>query len=74
MTLFQLSPQDQLIYNGQIHLFYEDIKSSGGIQQSRVYKRYHDNKRVVFDEDKAVELYGGYAPGGIFFYKLKNIQ
>lgn len=72
MTLFELLPQDRLNYKGQIHTFYEEGVSADG-NKHRVYKRYHDNRRVTFDQDLEVELFGAHNPGQILFYKLKDI-
>lgn len=72
MTLFELSPQDRLNFKGQIHTFYEEAVSADG-NKHRVYKRYHDNRRVTFSEDLEVELYDQ-DMGGKLFYKLKDIQ
>lgn len=73
MTLFELSPQDRLNYKGQLYSFFEDATSADG-SRHRVYKRYHDNRRVTFDQDVEVELFGAHNPGHILFYKLKDIQ
>lgn len=74
MTLFQLQPTDRLNYNGQIYRLYADEKDSSGNIIKRIFKRYHDNRRAEFMEDKEVELFGAHNPGATFFYKLKDIQ
>lgn len=80
MTLFELSPQDRLNYKGQIHTFFEEAVSVDG-NKHRVYKRYHDNRRVTFEHDVEVEFMGAehlYPIAAdtrrINYYKLKDIQ
>lgn len=73
MMLFDLTPQDRLNYKGQIHSFFEEAVSADG-KKHRVYKRYHDNRRVTFDDDQEVELYGANNPGHVLFYKLKEVR
>lgn len=73
MTIFQMHPNDRLNYQGQIHMYFADEKDLNGNIIKRMFKRYHDNKRVIFDKDSNVELYGAYNPGQIFFYKIKEV-
>lgn len=69
-----MRPNDRLNYHGQIHRLYADEKDANGNIIKRVFKRYHDNKRITFEKDSDVELYDLDYPKKIFFYKLKNIQ
>lgn len=82
MTLFELSPQDRLNYNGQIYKHFSDVKDvSSDKIDCRIYKRYHDNKRAYFKDDVEVEFMGSehlYPIAAdnrrINYYKLKDIQ
>lgn len=74
MTLYQMRPNDRLNHNGQIHLYFGDEIDENGAIIKRIFKRYHDNKRVEFINDHILELYGAYNPGQILFYKLKYIK